>query len=418
MLPGNHSYDYLRAMERLVTVIQDLSLARDLETITTIVRGAARELTGADGATFVLREGEFCHYVDEDAIAPLWKGSRFPIDACVSGWSMKTREPAIIEDIYADARVPATAYRPTFVKSMVMVPIREAAPIGAIGNYWAVTHRANEGEVRILQALANSTSIAMENVQLYTELERRVRERTEQLEQANHELESFTWSASHDLRAPLRAITGFQRILKDEHAQQLDTAGLRYLERIAGAAERMSILIDDLLALARMARAEMRPARVDFSGLLRTVADELATTHPEHVFDVRIQDDVNVVGDVRLLRYALENLLGNAWKFTRGSAAVVEFRASEQDGETVYSVRDNGVGFDAAHANEVFEPFRRLHSADAFPGTGIGLATVQRIIRRHGGRIWADAAPGHGATFSFTLGPSMSRTRPTDPLPG
>ncbi|HZI72761.1 MAG TPA: GAF domain-containing protein, partial [Gemmatimonadales bacterium] len=172
IVPASHWY--ARAMEKLVAVIQELSLARDLPRIMEIVRRSARELTGADGATFVLRDGEQCHYADEDAIAPLWKGRRFPMTSCISGWAMLNRQAAVIEDIYADPRIPAEAYRPTFVKSLVMVPIRTADPVGAIGNYWAARRKPRPEEVKLLQALADSTSVAMENVQLYAGLERKV----------------------------------------------------------------------------------------------------------------------------------------------------------------------------------------------------------------------------------------------------
>jgi hypothetical protein len=172
----------------LVEVVQRLSLARDLPTVQDIVRRAARRLTGADGATFVLRDGELCHYADEDAIAPLWKGQRFPLRACVSGWAMLHRRPAVIDDVYADDRVPHDAYRPTFVRSMVMVPIRTLDPVGAIGNYWAEPHRPTPAEVRLLQALADTTAVALENVRVFTELEDRVTARTAELEAANRRL--------------------------------------------------------------------------------------------------------------------------------------------------------------------------------------------------------------------------------------
>lgn len=181
-------YDYVDGMERLLEAVQELSLARSLPDIQRIVRSSARELTGCDGATFVLRDNNRCYYVDEDAIAPLWKGSRFHIEACISGWAMLNREAAIIPDIYRDPRIPQGIYRATFVKSLVMVPIRKLDPIGAIGNYWAHRHPPSEQEVRLLQALADSTSIAMENVQVYTELEQRVRDRTAALENANEEI--------------------------------------------------------------------------------------------------------------------------------------------------------------------------------------------------------------------------------------
>ncbi|WP_319435823.1 diguanylate cyclase domain-containing protein [Mycobacterium sp. RTGN5] len=184
--------DYTQRMERLLRAVQELSLARSLPEVQVIVRTAARELTGCDGASFVLKDNGYCYYADEDAIAPLWKGNRFPLENCVSGWAMHHRESVVIPDIYVDDRVPHEAYRPTFVKSMVMVPIRKVDPIGAIGNYWAYGHEATEREVFLLQALADSTSIAMENVALYTELEQRVRDRTAELEQANDEIHKLS----------------------------------------------------------------------------------------------------------------------------------------------------------------------------------------------------------------------------------
>lgn len=180
--------DYVDGMERLLRAVQELSLARNLQDIQRIVRTSARELTGCDGATFVLRDDDKCYYADEEAIAPLWKGSRFPIESCISGWAMINREAAVIPDIYRDPRIPQGIYRPTFVRSLVMVPIRKLEPIGAIGNYWGHLHPPTEQEVRLLQGLADSTSIAMENVQFAAELEERVRNRTAELEKANEEI--------------------------------------------------------------------------------------------------------------------------------------------------------------------------------------------------------------------------------------
>src|SRR5437763_3268396 len=185
---SEQSADIPRGVAELVEVVQRLSLARDLATVQEIVRRSARLLTGADGATFVLRDGDRCHYADEDAIEPLWKGQRFPMSACISGWSMLNRQPAVIEDIYADDRIPHDAYRPTFVKSLVMVPIRTLDPVGAIGNYWATRHQPTAAEVRLLQALADTTAVAMENVRVFCELEDRVKARTAELEAANEQL--------------------------------------------------------------------------------------------------------------------------------------------------------------------------------------------------------------------------------------
>jgi diguanylate cyclase (GGDEF)-like protein len=179
---------YRQAIEELVTVVQKLSLARDLETVMSIVRISARKLTGADGATFVLRQGDQCFYAEESAISPLWKGRHFPMETCISGWVMRHREPVLVEDIYKDSRIPVDAYRPTFVRSLAMVPIRTLNPIGAIGNYWAKRHRPTAEQVKLLQALADTTAVALENVHVYEQLEQRVRDRTTELQLVNNEL--------------------------------------------------------------------------------------------------------------------------------------------------------------------------------------------------------------------------------------
>jgi signal transduction histidine kinase len=387
-------------IERLVSIVQELSLARDIAAIQAIARRAARELTGADGATFVLRDGDRCYYADEDAIAPLWKGQRFPMEHCISGWVMRNRQGVVIPDIYADPRIPADAYRPTFVKSLAMVPIRTADPIGAIGNYWAQQRTASAEEVKLLQALADSTSIAIESAQLYQDLERRVRDRTAALELINQELEAFSYSVSHDLRAPLRSIAGFAQILVEDHAKELSEEAKHCVERVVSSGRRMGELIDALLSLARVSRSEPRYAGVDLSALAREIALEL---DPEGSTTFRVEDGLQAWGDAALLRTVLENLLRNAWKFTRGrpEPKVVVERVAEAE-EPTFAVRDNGAGFDMQYAKKLFAPFQRLHGAE-FEGTGIGLSIVHRVIRRHGGRVWAEGAVDRGATVFFTL---------------
>ncbi|MBX3186562.1 MAG: GAF domain-containing protein [Labilithrix sp.] len=398
------SPNLVRGMERLLGAVQELSLARDLQTVMAIVRTVARELTGADGATFVLRDDDKSYYADEDAIAPLWKGRRFPMETCISGWAMLQRQHVAIEDIYADPRVPADAYRPTFVKSLAVVPIRRTAPIGAIGNYWATSHRATEEEIMLLQALADSTSIAMENVELVTGLEARVRTRTAQLEAANRDLEAFSYSVSHDLRAPLRSIDGFSRLLVEDLEGKLDDQARGHVDRITAATTRMADLIDDMLALAKVSRGALHEEAVDLSALARAVVAEQRAYAPERQVDVHVQDDMAAHGDPSLLRAVFDNLLGNAFKFTaRRADARIDVGSSDVDGEIVYFVRDNGAGFDMGSADKLFTPFQRLHAADDFPGTGVGLATVQRIVHRHGGTIWPESKLGEGTTFSFTL---------------
>jgi signal transduction histidine kinase len=394
------------AMEKLVSTVQRLSLARSLDEIMSIVRHEARVLTGADGATFVLRDQGFCYYADEDAIQPLWKGKRFPLETCISGWAMLNRQPAIIEDIYSDPRIPTEAYRPTFVKSLVMVPIRTTAPIGAIGNYWARKYLPQPQEVRLLQALADSTSIAMENVQLYNELEQRVKNRTLQLELINQELESFSYSVSHDLRSPLNGIKGFSELMLENYEERLDEAGKEYLGEIHSAAQTMSNLIENLLRLAHINSQDLRCEDVNLSELTHKIIKKLQSTDPSRQVELKIEGGQIVKGDPGLLEIMMENLLNNAWKYTsKNTQTYIEFSSTQMPGENkpAYVIRDNGAGFDMQHADKLFHTFKRLHSSKEFPGTGIGLTTVARIIKRHNGAIKADSIKGKGTAFYFSL---------------
>ncbi|NWG87804.1 MAG: PAS domain S-box protein [Hydrogenophilaceae bacterium] len=244
-------------------------------------------------------------------------------------------------------------------------------------------------------------------------LEQMVEARTTELKAANQELESFAYSVSHDLRGPLRAIDGFAQALLEDYGDRLDTTGRGYLDRVRSGTQRMSQLIDDLLKLSRLSRATLQPETVDLSALARDILAHLHELDPERPLQTEVMPDLAATGDPGLLRAALENLLGNAWKYSsKQPRPRIEFGATRQDGETVYFVRDNGVGFDMAHAGKLFGAFQRLHHRDEFEGTGIGLATVQRIVHRHGGRIWAEAAPGQGATFYFTLGRADTDTTP------
>ena len=239
---------------------------------------------------------------------------------------------------------------------------------------------------------------------LNEELEQRVVARTAQLDAANKELEAFSYSVSHDLRAPLRTIDGFSKTLLEEYQEKLDDTGKSFLERVRKATQRMGLLIDDMLKLSRITQAEMKRGAVDLSGMVRELTEAHQKDNPDRTVDVIVQEGIMVQGDQYLLKIAMENLLGNAFKFTGKKAHPrIEFGAVNKDGETCYFVRDNGAGFDMTYVGKLFSAFQRLHASDEFPGTGIGLATVQRIIARHGGRVWAEGEIGKGATFYFTL---------------
>ncbi|SFN94713.1 PAS domain S-box-containing protein [Formivibrio citricus] len=537
-------------LRRLAEVVEKVAAVRDLPSLMAIIRRAVRELTGADGATLVLRDNGCCHYVDEDAIGPLWKGQRYPLESCISGWVMLHAQTVAIKDIYADPRIPHAAYRPTFVKSLSMAPIGREQPVGAIGCYWATQHLATPGELELQQALADAMSVGLANLDLFKRLEdarlaaeqsaaslhesqerlqllidhapaalamfdremgylavsrrwlddyalgerdilglshyevfpeiteawkevhrrglageilyadedrfvradgaeqwlrwevrpwhksggaiggivifseditervaarqeilrlnagleRRVAERTAELSAANQELDAFAYAVSHDLRAPLRAMHGFSQALIEDFGDKLEGEARNYLGQIGIASRKMSDLIEGILALSRSTRGELRRDTVDLSALSAGILAELARTEPEREVSMDIEPRLVAFGDARMIEAVMHNLLGNAWKYTsRTSQAMIRVCSCELDGRSGFCVTDNGAGFDMAHAGQLFLPFRRLHRQDEFPGIGIGLATVQRIVHRHGGRIEARAAPGEGATFCFTL---------------
>jgi light-regulated signal transduction histidine kinase (bacteriophytochrome) len=241
------------------------------------------------------------------------------------------------------------------------------------------------------------------------ELNERLVDHVHQLEAANKELESFSYSVSHDLRAPLRGIAGFARILSEDYGEKLDAKGLEYLQLLQKASDQMNGLIEALLGLSQVSRAEMRRQAVDLSALARSIAENLKRLEPERLVEFIIPDGIVANGDPALLQILLANLLGNAWKFAgKMPHTRIEFGVQDTGGRRVYLVKDNGVGFDTKYAGKLFGAFKRLHAGNEFPGTGIGLATVQRVINRHGGQIWAEAAVNQGATFYFTLGTDQS----------
>ena len=283
-----------------------------------------------------------------------------------------------------------------YTEEMTITPVTDAGKI---------THF-----IAIKQDVTDRQRAEEEIRKLNTELVERVRVRTAELKTSNRELEAFCYSVSHDLRAPLRAINGFSRVLIEDYADKLDATGIDCLNRMTEGCRRMAQLIDDLLNLSRHTRAEMRRQPVNLSKLAREVANELQEQAPKRAVEVHIAAGVKAVGDPALLRVALSNLLANAWKFTsKGAKAAIEFGVKKTASGAIYFVRDNGAGFEMAYADKLFKPFQRLHGLKEFSGTGIGLATVERIVRRHGGRVWAEAVVDRGATFYFTLEPEREQ---------
>jgi two-component system CheB/CheR fusion protein len=380
-----------RDAARLVGAAGALAGAQDLASVMEVVGRLARELTGADGVTFVLREGDRVHYADEDAIAPLWKGQRFPASACISGWAMIHREPVVIEDIYQDDRIPHGAYRSTFVKSLAMVPVRLEDPVAAIGAYWAERHRATDREVAALTSVAGLTSVALTNVALYAELREAAKARDE-----------FLTVAAHELRTPVTPIAlqvGWAlRALDRGDVAGARAALLRGQQNIARAAR----LIDDLLDLsgAMEQRVVLQRERVELGAL---VAEVMAHLHPSERSRIQLQAPQAVRGrwDRACLEKVLETLVSNALKF--GGAGAIEVRLEQLGGTAQIAVVDHGMGISDADQQRIFEKFQRAVSLEHFGGLGLGLWLARRLVEAHGGKVEVASSLGQGATFTVTV---------------
>lgn len=394
---------YVRGMERLLQAVLDLASARTLEEITEIVRHAARELSQADGATFVLRESGNCYYVDEDAIGPLWRGNRFPMETCISGWAMLHNQGVAIPDIYLDDRIPHDAYRPTFVKSLAISPIRTADPIGAIGNYWATEHEATDTERRLLQALADSTAVALESVRLLTELEDRVAERTERLARANADLQQFAAIAAHDLRSPLATVVGWADLLEQQLGGD-DGLTSRAVTGIQTASRRLLGMIDELLTFARTGSTEVVIGPVDLDALASDVLVELRQMIDEVGATISVEPLGSAEADQMLLRQAMQNLIVNAMSYGRdGEAPEVRVDVVRSNGQVTLRVADNGPGVPETERMRVLEPFARGTTSHGRAGSGLGLAICRRVAEHHRGQIVIGDAPEGGAEFSLVL---------------
>jgi len=393
------------ATERLLQVAEELSMARELRDVLSVVRRAARELTGADGATFVLREAEFCFYAEENAIGPLWKGRRFPISDCISGWVMLHKEAVVIEDIYADARIPRDVYRPTFVKSLAMVPIRSSTPVGAIGNYWAERHVATPGEVKLLGALADLTSVALKNVELYAELERRVVE----AQDAVQAREDFLSVAAHELRTPLTALLlQLQRLEGLSRAPAAAEADPRLRDgaaRAVASAQRLGALVDGLLDASQLAHGgiQLKLEDLDLVGVATEVLERssAAARGAGCALELKAESALHGTWDRIRLEQVLTHLLSNALKYGRGKPIQITL---ERRGDRAYiEVVDHGAGIPPERLSKIFQRFGRAGPIAHSGGLGLGLYLAREVIRAHGGSIRFESKPNQGCTFSIDL---------------
>lgn len=396
-----------RHTDQLLEAARDLAFARDLESVMAIVKNTARAVTGADGVTFVLRDNEQCHYADEDAISPLWKGRRFPIESCISGWVMRRGEPVAIDDVFSDPRIPHDAYRQTFVKSLVMVPVRTPDPVAAIGAYWANRHVASGDQIRALQMLADSAALALSNVRLYEEL----RSALEQQQEARRAAEAATAAkdhalaiVAHELRQPLFAATSAAFVLRSQPSAAMRAQAQSMIER---QLLRMTRLIEDLLEASRIVRGEidLHLRTLNLRDLVNSAAESARAAVDEHghTLIVSVPDRrATLEGDAGRLEQVLINLIQNAVRYTP-NGGLIEVTAVADAQQVRISVRDNGEGIPADKLPEIFGLFSRA-SKNGKSGFGIGLAVARVLVDRHGGTLTVRSEGAQrGSEFTVTL---------------
>ena len=351
----------------------------------------------------MLRDGDKCFYADEEAIGPLWKGLRFPMEACVSGWAMRHKAPALIEHIYTDPRVPIEAYEPTFVRSLVMVP--DSSP------------RAHRGDRDLLGQAPCGPGVPgqvapepgrqhvdrVENVSILQDLDQRIRARTVELEAANVDLAAFNAAVSHDLRNPINAIMGFATLIAQREQASLSPKSVEWLERIRGASQRMAALIEDLLRLSAASDGALTPTRVDLSAVADAVFEGLRQAEPGREVEIQVEQGLELVGDAGLWQIVLANLLGNAWKYTaRTFGARIDVGRADRSGTRVLRARQrrgirHGTGRPAVPAILPAVVGPGIQGNGHWPGDG------QAHRRPAWGRIWAESSPGRGASFFVAL---------------
>lgn len=397
-------------MELLVNTVQQLSLAQDIESIMRIVRTVARKLTGADGATFVLKDGDNCYYADEDAISPLWKGSRFPMKACISGWAMLHKKPVMIEDIYADERIPADAYRPTFVKSLAMVPIRTIDPIGAIGNYWAHHRTPTKEEMASLQALADITAVSIENVYVRNTLEEKVVERTQELadslereKRLNKVKSAFLSMASHEFRTPLTTILSSVAIAEQYTEASQQDKREKHFVRIKSAVNNLLDILTNFLSVDKIEQGKIEATGevFDLREFLQDIIEELEgmkKTGQSVQFIYKGRETVLL--DKKILRNVILNLLSNAIKYSDKN---IRLEAEVVKKHIKITVEDKGIGIPEAQQKKLFSKFFRATNALDIQGTGLGLNIVKHYIDLLEGIILFESHEGVGTKFTVRI---------------
>ena len=393
----------INVMERLVTVMHELSMASDLNAVMMCARKNVLDLIGGDISAVIFRENGECYYSDGMTSVP--GGGCFPLTVFLCGTVMTEDRTIFIEDIDHDAQVPPDIEKPSFITSVAVAPIRFGNRTGAIGVYWRKGVSIDESQIALLQSLADVTGLAIANLSKRIALERGLQDRVQELEDANDSLEAFVHSVSHDLRAPLRSLAAVMQLFLTTLDGKLENQDVVLVSRISNGIDHMVQLIDGLLLFSKLGRKELATTSVSMNEVVREVCNDIMAreNHNRHI-DFRVDWLPDIQADPVLIKQVWANLIDNAVKYTRKTeGARIEVGAEADSQKVVYFVKDNGAGFSMQYAHRLFQNFQRLHSQQEFPGVGIGLSLVKRIIEKHGGQIWTEAAVNAGATFYFSM---------------
>ncbi|MGK0190467.1 MAG: signal transduction histidine kinase [Verrucomicrobiales bacterium] len=396
-----HTVENLRG---LIGAVRKLAKATSLDQVYPVICATSKRLLQSDEAALVIvgEEGS-CNYVQHPAELGETNVS-FPSSSSLAGKCIKEGISLRVAAGTSD-RAHEWIDAPDCFPSILVVPMGKEPSLGAVVVYWRKAHEPGADERRLLELLADSAVDAIESLKNAESLEIRVEERTLALQAVNEELQTFAYTVSHDLKTPISVVKTGVWTLRQLSGAEADPRFEKCLKRLDTAADRMRAQIDAMLAMYRLTRNEIVPVTIDLSATVQSILDELAESAPDRLVRFSVAPDLVANGDSVMIRTAMENLLSNAWKYSsRKELTEIEFGSSNlEDGSTVFFVRDKGAGFDMARAEKLFGVFQRFHADEEFSGTGIGLASVLRILHKHGGRIWAEAEPGKGATFHFTL---------------
>ncbi len=408
-----------KEMNILDSIIKSTTTRLELQSILDKALEGAIAITGLEGGTLCFVDNEkkvldlsAAHNTSKEMFDEL-SAQSIAVGDCLCGKAAQTGEPLILWDNASGSEYAThESVRNEAIRFHAAFPlIAGGKTLGVLCVFARNEFKPTKQSLEMLNELCGTVALAIENAKLYQEvkkhtlqLEKIVSDRTAELQITNKELEAFSYSVAHDLRAPLRAIDGFSLALLEDYTDKLDKEGKNHLHRVRDGAKEMAQLIDDLLNLSRISRRELIRGTVDMSKIVKSIEEKLIASEAERKVKFSVADNIQVQGDNQLLKITMENLLNNAWKFTsKRKNTKIEFGVLEKEGKTVYYIKDNGVGFDMKYADKLFSPFQRLHRKEDYPGTGIGLATVRRIISKHGGSIWAESELDKGATFYFTL---------------